>query len=221
MVTVDYWSISLKDLSETVTLYPLLSAEEKRRSLRFKFPELQQRFILGRGKLRQILGCYLNQNPQDLEFIYGEYGKPFVQNISFNFSHTKELAFCAVTKEISSLNLGIDIEIINRKTDPLALAKRFFDPVEFQYLQSQSLENQLTDFVRFWTAKEAYLKALGTGLQGGLDQVVIALTDQPSFQNSGAQDWTLKMFQPDAHHWGAIAVNTNSCEFRDCGEWIG
>lgn len=221
MVTVDYWSISLKDLSESETLYSLLSVDEKRRSQRFKFPELQQRYILGRGKLRQILGFYLDQNPQDLDFIYGEYGKPFVQNISFNFSHTKELAFCAVTKDDLSLNLGVDIEIVNRKTDPLALAKRFFAPVEFQYLQAQSTEKQLTDFVRFWTAKEAYLKALGTGLQSGLDQVVISLADQPNFQNPDLSNWTLKMFQPDINHWGAIAVNIDPCEFRDCGEWTG
>lgn len=221
MATVDYWSISLKDLSESEILYALLSVDEKRRSQQFKFSELQKRFILGRGKLRQILGSYLDQNPQDLDFIYGEYGKPFVQDISFNFSHTKELAFCAVTKDDLSLKLGIDIEIINRKTDALALAKRFFSPVEFQYLQAQSTEKQLTDFVRFWTAKEAYLKALGIGLQGGLDQVVISLTDQPSFQNSDAKNWTLKTFQPNVNHWGAIAVNTNPCEFRDCGEWSG
>jgi 4'-phosphopantetheinyl transferase len=219
MVTVDYWSISLKDLSASESLYSLLSIDEKRRSQRFKFPELQQRFILGRGKLRQILGFYLDQNPQDLDFTYGEYGKPFVQNISFNFSHTKELAFCAVTKEMPLLKLGVDIEIINRNTDPLALAKRFFAPVEFQYLQAQSTEKQLTDFVRFWTAKEAYLKALGTGLQGGLEQVVVSFSNQPRFQN--AKNWTLQMLQPDINHWGAIAVHTNPCEFRDCGEWTG
>ena len=50
---------------------------------------------------------------------------------------------------------------------------------------------------------------------------MVSLIDQPNFKNINAKNWTLKMFQPDANHWGAIAVNIDPCEFRDCGEWIG
>ncbi|MGB2924817.1 MAG: 4'-phosphopantetheinyl transferase superfamily protein [Limnothrix sp.] len=219
MLNVDYWFISLADLTQAEKLNSLLSLDEQRRSQRYKFVELQQRFILGRAKLRQILGYYLKQNPRDLIFKYGKYGKPLIAEISFNFSHTKEFAACAVVTNKNNIAIGIDLEKNNRDTKSLNLAERFFAPIEFTWLRQQPIETQATNFVRLWTAKEAYLKAVGKGLQGGLDQVVVNLDNTPKLATSDDQHWTLECFQLDAEHWGAIAVNSLTCNFTFRGEW--
>ena len=44
------------------------------------------------------------------------------------------------------------------------IAKRFFAPEEQSYLLGLSPEERVHAFYRAWTRKEAYLKAIGTGL---------------------------------------------------------
>lgn len=216
MVTVEYGLIPLTDLAKAADLFGLLSDDEKRRSQQFKFPELQQRFVIARGSLRQILGTYLNQHPTEIVFHYGEYGKPLVGGISFNFSHTKELAIYAIVVDQTEIQVGIDLEKGDRQNRSQSLAKRFFNPLEYQYLQQLPAAQQPDAFLQFWTAKEAYLKGQGTGLQGGLDQIIVTLEPQPAFVNAA---WSLKLFKPNPDHWAAIAVHAPTCTTINCGEW--
>lgn len=64
--------------------------------------------------------------------------------------------------------MGLDIERPGR-TDYAALARRFY-PHEFGQLECRSFGAGpgQTRFVRLWTAKEAYLKAVGLGLRRSL-----------------------------------------------------
>jgi 4'-phosphopantetheinyl transferase len=219
MLTVEYWLISFADLTGADTLMPLLSEDERLRSQRFKFPVLQQRFVLGRGALRQILGTYLGQNPQDLQFSYGEQGKPFVEGLVFNFSHTKDWALCAVTAQ-AELLLGVDIESENRLSDPISLAKRFFHPQEFTYLQRCPPHQQQAIFVQFWTLKEAYLKAKGVGLQGGLDSFHIELEPSPYLVSPRGESWSFELCELVPSHQGAIAIDQAEARFIAKGEWL-
>ncbi|XP_038974703.1 uncharacterized protein LOC103701553 isoform X4 [Phoenix dactylifera] len=65
--------------------------------------------------------------------------------------------------------IGVDIEEKQRKTrnNILSLARRYFSPVEVAYLRTLAdLESQRHEFIRLWTLKEAYVKALGRGFSG-------------------------------------------------------
>ncbi|MCG8460910.1 MAG: 4'-phosphopantetheinyl transferase superfamily protein [Holophagales bacterium] len=57
----------------------VLDAEEIARRDRFKFERHQRRFQARRGLLRLLLGRYLDRDPADLVFTYGEQGKPFLE----------------------------------------------------------------------------------------------------------------------------------------------
>jgi phosphopantetheinyl transferase len=63
--------------------------------------------------------------------------------------------------------VGFDMEKSDRRTDFLALAKRFFTAAELADMDSGS------SFLELWTAKEAILKLEGTGISGGLDRARI------------------------------------------------
>lgn len=219
MVVIEYWFISLADLTRADGLMSLLAEDEWRRSQRFKFLELQQRFILGRGALRQILGHYLGQHPTTIQFSYGAQGKPLVAGLAFNFSHTKDWALCAVTGH-PELLLGVDLEAENRVSDPLSLAKRFFHPQEFAYLQRCPREQQQATFLQFWTLKEAYLKAKGVGLQGGLGDFQLGLEPYPRLVFPRDQSWSFRFCDPLPHHRGAIAINQTEAQWLAKGEWF-
>jgi 4'-phosphopantetheinyl transferase len=75
--------------------------------------------------------------------------------------------------------VGVDVERLRPQPRALALARRFFAPQESYYLTHCPLEGQEEVFFQYWTAKEAFLKATGQGLGGGmaLSQVAVDLQE--------------------------------------------
>ena len=90
---------------------------------------------------------------------YNYFGKPYTdRNGFFNISHAGDFVIAAVSSEFE---MGIDIE----KIIPVAL-KDFKDQmtaVEWNRISSCA-ENQNQEFYRYWTQKEAVIKAAGKGL---------------------------------------------------------
>ncbi|MFM6278571.1 MAG: 4'-phosphopantetheinyl transferase family protein, partial [Dolichospermum sp.] len=193
---VHLWCINLNQSeSQLQAFWETLSSDEITRAERFYFPEHRQRFITGRGTLRAILGRYLAIDPKQVEFEYQPRGKPFLaakfasHRLFFNLSHSQDTALCGVSYQ----DIGVDIECIRAMSDLESLAKRFFSPEEYEHLRLVSSEEQKQIFFRYWTCKEAYLKATGDGLVK-LEEIKISLTktkNQPSkLLLSG--DWNLR-----------------------------
>src|SRR5690348_5269823 len=74
---VHVWRTQL-DLPEAAvaSLRSLLSPDERARASRFYSAADRDRFVVGRGALRTILGRYLPGDPSRLDFRVGAYGKP-------------------------------------------------------------------------------------------------------------------------------------------------
>jgi len=197
---VQLWRISLsRALIEIDTLAQILSPDEQQRANRFKFDRHRWRFIAARASLRQILGQYLGQQPAMIQFEYGSTGKPSLldsgaspdggtldpwlrRGLQFNLSHSEDLALLGITWEQT---IGIDLEQI-RPVAVLELAERFFCPREMLWLSQLLLAQQIPAFFQIWTAKEAYLKAIGLGITG-LQQVELCFGPNQSGPNSIAR----------------------------------
>ncbi len=219
---VHIWRENLDDaipLLEDLTR--ILSEDELVRAKRFHFEQHRQRFIAARGILRNILGRYLNVEASKIKFGYEARGKPFLDqnfhenNLKFNVSHSQDFALYAVSLDNF---IGVDLEFISSTTDVVSLAQRFFSPSEFAVIESAPQEQQHQLFFRYWTCKEAYLKATGTGLKD-LQKVEIYLTPEqpaelmiPNISNSG--EWSLLEIQPFSNCAGAIAVAGRDLQFK-------
>ncbi|MEL6581715.1 MAG: 4'-phosphopantetheinyl transferase superfamily protein [Cyanobacteria bacterium J06621_12] len=209
------WRANLDlNTTEITKLAALLSPDETVRANRFRFRQHKRRFIAARGILRQLLGAYLEANPCSLNFSYGEKGKPVLSSstkLQFNVSHSQEYALLGFIPEHL---IGVDIEYQRAIPDALKIAQRFFSPQEFKMLRETVPSQQAKLFFQLWTAKEAYLKALGTGLSGSLTEAEIAFdcNQSPyllSMQEKPApiSDWSLYSCTPVANYLGAIAIN--------------
>ncbi len=175
-----------------------LNNEEQNRAARFIREQDRSHFIAARGILRNILSRYINIAPHNIEFEYGEKGKPSLileqnqRKIYFNLAHSNHLAIYAIT---SINHLGIDIEYSKRNIEALDIAERFFSKNEIASLRVLPSAEQLSGFYKIWTRKEAFVKAIGVGLShpldqfsvdGSLDKSAIKLhTQNPSIKN----DW--------------------------------
>ncbi len=157
------WRIDLSDSDEE--LESVLSEEEQARVKRFHNAQDRTRFIKARGAMRLLLGCYLATAPEELVFVYGPRGKPFIASpasvLSFNLSHTGDMALLGISREAA---IGIDLEQLREKPNFHAIARRVFNTAIQQELSQLEGATLADAFFRHWTEYEARMKAIGNGI---------------------------------------------------------
>ena len=218
---IHVWAVrSLAESDCLPSLYKTLSSDELDRASAFRFEKHKNHYIAARGLLRAILGGYLGKPAEAIGFRYGPQGKPFLRHaensrLQFNLSHSEDCTVCAVTLD---RELGIDVERIKELADMDSIAQRFFSPAEVADLRGVSSELRAQTFYNCWTRKEAYIKAVGSGLSFPLNQFRVSmLPGQPaallSIQDTAdsASCWSMH----DLRLWdgfvAALAVPLPSC----------
>jgi 4'-phosphopantetheinyl transferase len=205
--------------SELPALLDLLSADERRRAQSFRVQARREASIITRGLLRRLLARYLNTDPRDLQFSYGAQGKPAlnVRELQFNTSHSATVAAFALTRRGE---IGVDVELIRPSMSRAgSIAEKFFSPEELAALRETPEPNQAEAFFRCWTRKEAFLKARGDGVFGGLNTFAVNLDVNNARllrigddANPGA--WWLAPLRGIQHHAGAVAVQAKHGTLR-------
>jgi 4'-phosphopantetheinyl transferase len=181
-------------------LASFLSEDEIIRANRYHFPEHKRRFLAARGFLRETLGLYLAISPEKIEFVYSKRGKPSINShLQFNLSHSDEMAVCGLTL---TSRIGVDLEKMRSMKDLNSLTKRFFCAKEHELIEKSVEKEKL--FFQLWTAKEAYLKALGTGISGGLDRVEVGL--DPLKLDNVAGQWQLWTQEIGDNYRATVAI---------------
>ena len=212
---VHLWKANLNiSYLEIERLINTLSTDEIARADRFKFAEHRNRFIAARGYLRQILSNYLQKYSQEITFEYSDRGKPKLPNtnLQFNVSHSQDIALYGFT---NNNLIGIDLECLRSNVECDQIAERFFNEREFQIINNLSKDKQAQTFFHFWTIKEAYLKATGEGLGGGLETVEIEFNrnleaEVKAIANNEIEpnNWFFKSFIPEPDFVASVAINT-------------
>jgi 4'-phosphopantetheinyl transferase len=173
---VDVWIADL-DAPMSELAQSILSADERMRAGRFRFDVHRHRYMQCRSLLRLRLAETVGIDAATIAFRYGEHGKPELDDVHFNVSHSDNLAVIAVSRDEP---VGIDVERIAPKHDLLALARTAFSRAECEALSAMHAEEQTAAFFRTWARKEAYLKLLGTGFALPSDSFTVPVTAEPS-----------------------------------------
>jgi len=197
----------------------LLSTDEKVRWQRFRQADDRRRFLLTRALLRTVLGDHRGQAPHELEFTVDRWGKPQLvsmpegeEPLHFNLSHTDGMVVLAVSRQAE---VGVDVEDERRDVQAEALTLRYFAEEELRALRALPPEERQPHFLRLWTLKEAYVKALGLGLRIPLDSFAFALSEREiAFQRREGQGANTSMcfrslVLPPRHRVG-LAVATDA-----------
>jgi 4'-phosphopantetheinyl transferase len=207
---IHIWRADLDVGQETLNrLMVTLDTAEQSRAARFHFPRDRNYFIACRGILRELLGKYLGGSPAAVEFFYRAYGKPAHRPedsrppIRFNISHSGGIALLAFAH---SREIGIDLEPIRPEFSGEEIAERYFSARELAELRALPPALRPEGFSHCWTRKEAYVKALGLGLQVALDSFSVSLTPgQPEvLQSEDSHRWSLHSFEPAPNFVAAI-----------------
>ena len=214
---VHVWRAHLEQPPEVVQrLLRTLDADEQARANRFHFERHRRRFIVGRAILRTLLGRYLDVRAEEVRFAFGPYGKPeldaahHASALRFNASNSHEVAVYAFVQEHE---IGIDVEHIRQDFATEEIAERFFSQREVEVLRTLPREEQAPSFFRCWTRKEAYIKAIGSGLSHPLDQFDVTLApNEPASLLRDHRDpeastrWEMFNLEVGDGYAGALAV---------------
>ena len=223
-VDVDIWRVRLDGPSPDAA-WTALSAAERERARRIRSPAWRHDFVLSHYATRVILARYTGADPAALEFERGAHGKPRAAGqAEFSLSHTDGLALVAV----STAAVGVDVELTGQTSLADGLIPRCLTAGEQAAIKKAAIKeatveqatgnDTTTAFLRYWTAKESYLKGLGIGLNEPLRNVEIRWNGdgRAHVARGGATDqcWTLHALAVGPDHVAAVAVNAPGPDTR-------
>ncbi len=189
-----------------------LDTTERARAGRYRFQRDRDRFIARRTFLRRVLSGYLGVPPASIRYRGPGQGRPALDPpspISFSTSHSEGLAVVAIGRDRL---VGIDIELARPIPDALDLAHTLFARREADHLRSTPIDDRSRAFLRLWTRKEAYAKALGVGLSLPFD--ALDVLDDPTWDPGvgPAQPEALAVASIDAFPGYVAAVATSDAD---------
>ncbi|VAH01476.1 unnamed protein product [Triticum turgidum subsp. durum] len=213
----------------------LLSPSERKYADSMKATLLRKDVVLSRALLRTTLSRYTDCkiDPRSFEFKKNKFGKPEVlwplddstaeQPLHFNISHTTSLIACGIA---INAHIGIDVEEKKRNTTKniLSLARRYFTPSEVDSLAEISdSDAQRKEFLKLWTLKEAYVKALGMGFSGapfstfsimletskGIRISKTSNTSRPGCDHL-SENWLFTLAELNSSHYMSVCIEDSS-----------
>lgn len=214
---VHVWRLNLNEVElDRNCLKNYLSDDEKMKAHSYRFDKDRDKYIIRRGILRKILSLYLSLEPTQINFNYSLQGKPTLSNdfgnlkLHFNVSNSEDLILYAVTQD---RKLGIDIERIHPKFMDEQFISYAFSARELSFLQILPPFLKQRAFFMGWTRKEAFVKAIGKGLNIDPKRIELArdLYEKKVILNKSkdvniSPSWSFKDLNINSGYAGSIVV---------------
>lgn len=169
---IDLWFIPFRKLTCKKYIKNLLDEQELTRGNSFKYDILKERYFYYHFAFRNILSKYMDIHPKEIKYTYTQNNKPYIKGSSyhFNFSHSQDIAFLGIQRDSS---IGVDIEVIKSNLSFYSISQIFYSKKELKEWQTLPQLQKTNVFYQIWTAKEAYGKLKGVGLNYPLTKVTI------------------------------------------------
>ncbi len=239
---VHVWFCNPDEIKDKVILneyQSLLSNEEREKYKRFYFEKDRHSYLVSHALVRKVLSRYCDIQPQSWRFSSNQHGKPEIASdilcpsLKFNLSHTDGLSACVISLDN---DCGVDVECTQRKSKAHAVAKRMFAQQEVDAIYANGEAQMQNNFFDFWTLRESYVKAIGTGLGGSSKEFYFTVDEsgvaEPgdilsgetkandanrmasinfiSTEKDQAHAWQFLLIKPSAEHVAAIAIKHES-----------
>ena len=204
----------------------VLDAAEQERAEKIKNGLLRKRYVAVHGRLRNVLAQVLNEPPEKINIKKAEHGKPYLPDrpeLVFNLSHSAAAMVIAVGR---NCQLGVDMEYCKPRASLVALVDKCFSKEEAKYWNALPEAQKTVEFYRFWTRKEAFVKATGRGIALGLNQCVINPENPVEFLRVPADYGPAERWHVLDMDWGqgvcsALVTDKDKVEVRLMGSLLG
>jgi 4'-phosphopantetheinyl transferase len=167
-------------------LEALLDAGERARLSRMRRAEDRARYVVSHALARVVLAAHVDAAATALGFAMAcrhcgvsDHGKPRLSNagdIDFSLSHSGERVVLAVARGAA---VGVDVERLGARRDIDALIPAVLSAAEQRVVAALPAAERALALLRYWTRKEALLKATGHGLALAPAAITVTPPDAP------------------------------------------
>ncbi|MFD2398669.1 4'-phosphopantetheinyl transferase family protein [Prauserella oleivorans] len=174
-----WWATPVADPGEYL---PLLTDAERERHAAYRREDDRRRFVTGRVLARTLAAEHLGADPADIVFdatcedCGKQHGPPRIPGaaLKLSISHAGERVGIALA---DGVDLGLDVESTGRRADD-SMLEYALNPAERAALEGLSAAERSEAFFRYWTGKEALMKATGRGLRIPLRSLTLSAPDE-------------------------------------------
>lgn len=209
----EVWKVALATEAKQIALHESrLQPEERERASRFRLEADRMRYVIARSTRSEIIGRLLGVHPSRLVFDEGPYGKPRMRTngscgLHFNSSHSGDWILHAFDSD----EVGVDVEQIRPEMAMLDDFAWVLSPEERRFVRAAEPAARAAAMATVWVRKEAYVKALGAGLQRELTEIGIIAggNGKPGLafdRGAGqyAREWIFDDIEIDATHKACV-----------------
>ena len=182
-----YWADPVMADSARQRLLRLLSDDERRRWAESRCAEDRARYLAAHALARIVLAERVGTAPESLQFTNEcercgrPHGRPRLLGanppVHISLAHSGRRVALAVA---SRSPVGIDVEQVTLKRDVLPLIHEALSMREREAFALVASAGRTRVFLRYWTRKEAILKATGHGLAIAPKLVTVSAHDAPA-----------------------------------------
>lgn len=173
--------------------------------------------VASRSALRLLLSLYINKHPAEIVLHKNEFQKPLLDDkyeLNFNVSHSNDHILIGFSRQGL---IGVDMECTQSNIDWPMIAKRYFSPAENEKINNAAVPQHA--FYQLWTAKEAFMKGVGSGFQFPLHHYFIHYLDDDTGKVISTiplypPDWKTRNFDLPGNCVGAISTPTSVNHLR-------
>lgn len=197
----------------------LLDTGELARYRRLRFADDRRLYLAAHVLVRRALSLYAAVEPAAWRFAARTHGRPEIAapalpvRLRFNLSHTAGLAACVVSVDS---DCGVDVECLAARRNLPGIAARVFAGPERRDLEAREGSADYVDrFYTYWTLREAWYKALGTGLAHADRSAWFEADGACTLHTCGVacppgHDWHCAVLRPtDAHRLAVVQRATD------------
>ncbi len=185
----------------------LLSPEERPSNAVAGRPERYAALVWSRVLTRVVIGGVFGLPPRLVELHRTPLGRPFLAHpapLELNASQVPARVALVVSR--AGRRIGLDLEDASREVDIVRLARRVLHTREQDDLARFTGRARKRRFLRYWTLKEALLKARGTGLTEPPESLLFALDPVPRLLDGGRREhWRFAQLWLDETIVAAVA----------------
>ena len=180
-MTVEVWWARVRDARPDLTTE--LSAVEKDRLAAYARDEDKARFLLGAAVIRRVLGQRMEMSPATVQLDRScpdcdrPHGKVTTEGMQLSVSHSGDLIAVAFHPRTA---VGVDVELVDPAIDADSLASVSLAESEAEQLATIEPTERARAFTKYWTRKEAVVKATGDGIRADLRKVIVSAPDRPA-----------------------------------------
>lgn len=207
---VRFWTLPVSGDEDAAAWLQWLDAPEREQAARFHRGIDRVHYTLAHALLRHALSSIEPPPPAAWRFERGAHGKPLLpadlnpRGLDVSLAHTRGLVACAIARDCQ---IGIDVEQIvaaNAGPGPAAIV---FARAERAALAATPDDGYVALFFRYWSLREAYLKAVGLGLGFDPESFVVA-TAPVAIAFPGGDDTPARWYfhEPPGFPHHAVAV---------------